>query len=147
MGTALRTAAPEDHLCLVDLESTVIGWGEARCDADRAIDIDHPPTIAANHVMVVVTGAILEARRRPGRLDAADQAPLGQDGQSVVHRLAGDDADLGPHGLDHIICRAMWSARHRREHRQALGGNLNTVAAEEVGRVVAHARSMTPRLD
>ena len=96
---------------------------------------------------MVVADPVLVARRGPGGLDAPDEAFVGQDAEGVVHRLAGDDADLGPYDLGDVVRRAVRSTGHRRQNGQALSRDLDTVSAKEIGFLVRHDRSMCPFLD
>ena len=147
-GEALGAAAPVDHLGLVELETRVVGRGQARHGTDRAVDVDHPAARAADQVVVVVAGPTLVPRRRPGGLDAPDEAPVGQDAEGVVHRLAGDDADLGPHGPGDVVRRAVRSTGHRRQNGQSLRRDLDTVATwREIGRVSYMVLSISPIVD
>ena len=82
--------------------------------ADRAVDVDHPAAGAADEVVVVVADAVLVAGRRAGRLDAPEEAVVGEDGEGVVDRLARDGADLGPHGRVDVVGRAVRQVGHRR---------------------------------
>src|SRR3954467_2070341 len=54
---------------------------------DRAVHVADGPAGPADHVVVVVAGACLEARRRAGRLDPAYHTLLGEDAQRVVPPL------------------------------------------------------------
>ena len=58
-------------------------------------------------------------------------ALVGEDAEGVVHRLAGDGADLGPHDLVDVVRGAVRPAGHRPQHRQALGRDLQAVPAEQ----------------
>jgi hypothetical protein len=82
---------------------------------------------------MVVANPVLEASRRPGRLDASDQALVGQDGEGVVYRLARNDANLVPHRPGDIVRRPVRMTRHRRQNGQALCRDLDTVSAEQIG--------------
>ena len=53
------------------------------------------------------------------------------DGEGVVHRLAGDRADLGPHDLVDVVGGAVRSVGHRPQHGQALGRDLQAVATQQ----------------
>jgi hypothetical protein len=86
--------------------------------------------------MMVVPYPILISGRRPGRLDAPDEAVLGQDAEGVVHRLAGDGADLGPHVLVDVVGGAVRSTGHRSHDRQTLRRDLQPVLTEHGGIVV-----------
>ncbi len=92
---AVGAAAPVDDLGLVDLVARVVGRGEARHLADRAVDVDGPTAGAADEVVVVVADAVLVAGGRARGLDAPDDAGLGQRGEHVVDGLARDRAELG----------------------------------------------------
>jgi len=59
----LGTAAPVDHLGLIDLVIRVVGGGQARGDTDRAVDVDHPSAAAADQVVMVVSDPVLETGR------------------------------------------------------------------------------------
>jgi hypothetical protein len=143
----LGATAPVHYLGLVDLVTRVVVRGQTRRGADCAVDIDHPAASAAGQVVVVVTGPTLEARRRPGGLDAPNETLLGKDAEGVVHRLTGDDADLGPYGLGDVVRSAVRLTRYRRQNRQALGRDLNAVLAEEIGWIVTHNWRIRPISD
>ena len=128
---ALGAAAPVDDLGLVDLVARVVGGGEARRVADRAVDVDHPAAGAADQVVVVVADAVLVAGRRAGRLDAPEEALVGEDAEGVVHGLAGDGAELDAARPRRCRRRCRGAARHRPQHREALGGDLQPVLAEQ----------------
>ncbi len=130
--STIWTAAPEDHLGFVDLVTGVGGGGQARGVADRAVDIDHPAAGTADEVVVVVTDPILVACRRSGGLDASDEVLVSQNPKGVVDRLARDGADLGPHQLGKVVRRTVRSSRHRPEHCQPLGRDLETVSTKKV---------------
>lgn len=147
MGEALGAAAPVDHLGLVDLESRVGGGDQARRRTDCAVDIDHPAAGATDQVVVVVAGAAFVPCRRPGRVDAPNQTLFGENAEGVVHRLAGNGADLLPDGRDDVVRGAVRSTRHCRQNGKALSSDLNTVSSEENGRIVVHDVSIAPRLD
>src|SRR5690606_16672852 len=100
-------------LRLVDLESGVLGGGEAWGLADGAVDVEQSATPPADQVVVVVADAILVARRRAGRLDAAQQTLLGKDGDGVVHGPARDRADLAADDLDHLVGGDVRAGRDR----------------------------------
>ena len=80
----------------------------------------------------------------PGGLDAPEQPLVGEHGERVVHRLLRDRAQLGGDpGVD-LVGGAVGVLRHDPEDGQALGGDLQTVLAEEgadvlVGGHGAHA--------
>ena len=98
----------------------------------RAVDIDRAPAMAADEVVVVVIDPLFVASRRAGRLDAADEAFVGQGTEGVVHRLTRDGTDISPHELLDLVRRAVRPARHRPQDGQTLSRHLNTVLAEEV---------------
>ncbi len=69
----------------------------------------------------------------PGRLDAADNAFFGEDAPRVVDRLPGYGANLIAHILRYFVGRTVRLSRHGTQHGQPLGGNLETVFAQETG--------------
>ena len=84
-------------------------------------------------MVVVVAHPVFVAGRRAGGLDASDQALVGQDTERVVHRLAGDGADLRPHRLGHVVRGAVRPTGHRPQHGQTLGRDLEAVVTQKVG--------------
>jgi hypothetical protein len=70
----------------------VIGRGEARSLAYRAVDIDDDTTRAAQQMVVVVPDTPLEPGRTAGRLDTAYEASAGERVQGLIHGLEGDVA-------------------------------------------------------
>src|SRR5207237_9433239 len=106
---------------------------------------------SADEVVMVVANPVLVASRRPGGLDAPEEALLGENAEGVVHRLAGHGTELGPHDLVDVVRGAVWSAGHRPQHSHPLGRDLQTVLTEE--RIVVnrglpgHGRSLTPILE
>jgi hypothetical protein len=136
----LGAGAPVDHLRFIDLVTRVGAGGQARGVADGAIDIDRFPACATDQVVVVVTDTILVEGRRSGGLDATDESLLDQDPKGIVHRLSGDGADLGANVLGDVVGRAVGPTRHRPQHGQALGRDLDTMFAKEVGWISSHLR-------
>jgi hypothetical protein len=90
-------------------------------------------------MVVVVADPVFEQRRRPGRLNAPDDALGDQEGERVVHGLKGDGANLDPDDLGHTVGRDVRLPRHRPENSQSLGGDLNTPLPKEVGGGAGHA--------
>ena len=91
-------------------------------------------------MMVVVADPILEARCRPGGLNAPDETFGHQDTKGVVHRLERDGADLGPSDLGDAVGRDVRLPRDGPQDGQALGGDLNATLTEEVGWARCHGR-------
>jgi hypothetical protein len=89
-------------------------------------------------MVVVVADAILEASRRPRRLNASDESLSGQQAEGVVDRLQRDGADLGPHGLGDAISGDVGLAPDRAQHSQALRRNLNAVLTKKVSLIDGH---------
>jgi hypothetical protein len=87
-------------------------------------------------VVVVVADPVLVERRRPRRLDAADDSLLGQNPQRVVHRLPRDGADLGANVLGYFVRRRVGPSGHRSQNGQSLGRDLDTVPAKKVGWII-----------
>jgi hypothetical protein len=123
----------------VDFVALPVEGGEARGRTDRAVDVDHTAADSANQMVVVVANAILESRRRPGGLDAAEKSSAHQHGKRVVHRLERDGANLTPDEVGYRIRRDVGMTRHRAEHGQSLGGYLDAALAQELGGAVRHA--------
>jgi hypothetical protein len=94
-------------------------------------------------VVVVVADPVLVASGRAGGLDAPEQALVGQDAERVVHRLAGDRTDLGPHDLVDVVGGAVRSGGYGPQHGQTLRRDLESVPAQEGivvdGRRLGHA--------
>ena len=59
--------------------------------------------------------------------------------EGVVHRLARDGADLGPHDLVDVVRGAVRPVGHRPQHGQTLGRDLQAVPAEQ--RIVVDRQS------
>ena len=135
---AVGAAPPVGDFGFVDLVALVVARSETRGVADGAVHVDHAAADSTDQVMVVVADSILEAGRRAGRLDAADQAFGDQDVQRVVHRLEGNGPDLGADDLGHPIGRDVRLGGDRTEDRQALSGDLNAVRAQERRLVRVH---------
>src|SRR5438046_9364503 len=75
---ARGASAPEDDLGFVDLVAGLVGGGQAGRVAHRAVDVDHRAAGAADEMVVVVAHSVLVASRRPGGLDATQEAFAGQ---------------------------------------------------------------------
>jgi len=89
-------------------------------------------------VVVVVADAILEASRRPGRLDSPEETFGGQQSEGVVDRLQRDGADLRPHGLGDTISGDVGLARDGTQDRQSLRRHLNAMLTKKVSRIDGH---------
>ena len=100
---------------------------------------------------MVVTDPILVAGRRPGGLDAPEEALVGEGREGVVHRLTRDGTDLGPYDVVDVVRGAVRSVGHRPQNSQTLGRDVQTVPAEQRivvnGCLPRHARSLTPVLE
>lgn len=133
LSKTVRALAPVDDFRLVDPETGVGGGGEAGCVADSTIDVHGFSAGAADEMVVIVTDPGFVKRGGSGWLDAADEALLRQDPDTIVNSLPGNGADLGADVLGQCIRRDVWPARHGAQHRKALGGHGDTVFAEEIG--------------
>jgi len=71
--------------------------------SDGTVDVDHPAAAPADDVVMVVTDSVLVAGRRPGRLDAPQEAIVGEGPEGVVHRLMRDGTDLGSDNLVDVV--------------------------------------------
>ena len=78
---------------------------------------------------MVVTDSILVQGWRPGRLDAPDEALLGQDFEGVVYSLSRNGTDCGTNVTCDVFRRAVGPTRHSPQHGQTLGRDLDTVLA------------------
>lgn len=110
----------------------VLGRVEAGHLSQNAIYVDGPTARSAHQVMMVVIDAILIQGRGSGGLDSSQDAFVGEDTESVVYGLTRDRPDLGTHdGLD-VVRRGMGPGGYRPHDREALGGYLDAVLAEEL---------------
>ena len=91
-------------------------------------------------MVVVVADPILESRRCPGWLNAAEESFNNQDAERVVHRLERDGTDLGPNGIGHAVSCDVRPTRDGPQYSQPLSRYLNTVLPQEVCRVTHHAK-------
>jgi len=74
---------------------------------DGAVDILDPPTARADRVVVVIAHARLVAGRGMGRIDAAQEADIGEVGQDHVDRLHRDLREFGADGGRGIVGRGV----------------------------------------
>src|SRR5258708_22288576 len=91
-GGTVAAQAPVDDLGLVDREAMIIGSGQARRLADRAVDVSDDAARPAHDVVVVVADPSLEPGGAAGRFDAAYESRHGQRMEGVIHGLHGDVA-------------------------------------------------------
>jgi hypothetical protein len=143
----LRTRAPVDDLRLIDLIAGVVGGGQARGVANRAVDVDRFSAAAADHVMVVVSYPVLIKGRRPGGLDAPDEAIFGQDAEGVVDRLSRNRSNPRSNVPADVVRRAVGTTRYRTHDSQSLGRHLDTVFAQEICRILKHRATIRQYLD
>src|SRR3954453_13676265 len=98
--------------------------------------------------MVVVANPVLVAGRRPGRLDAPEEALVGESREGVVHRLTRDGSDLGAYDRVDVVRCAVRSVGHRPQNSKTLGRHLQAVPAEQRtvvhGRLPGHGRIVSP---
>jgi hypothetical protein len=76
-------------------------------------------------MVMVVANPVFEPGRRPGRLNAANEALSDQQAERVVYRLQRDGADVGPDRVGNAVRCDMWLTGHRPQNRQALSRDLN----------------------
>src|SRR5207302_9717366 len=96
-GRAVGAQAPVDDLGLVDREAVVVGRGQARGLADRAVDVSDDAARPAHDVVMIVPDTSLEPGRGAGRLDAAHESRRGERVEGVINGLEGDMADAIAH--------------------------------------------------
>src|SRR5580692_590958 len=94
---AVAAQAPVKDLGLVNREAVVIGWGQAGCLADRAVDVSDDTARPAHDMMMVIADTPLEPDRAARRFDAADETRLGQRVQGLVDGLQGNMANPVTH--------------------------------------------------
>ncbi len=92
-------------------------------------------------MMVVITDAILEASRRPGRLQSSEKSSCDQHAERVVHRLQRDRADLRPHHFGNPFRGDVGFTRDGSEHREPLCSHLDPMSTKEACRVGGHRQS------
>ena len=115
--------APVDDLGLVDREAVVVGGGQAGHLADGAVDVDDRAAGAADEVVVVVADPALVAGDRARRLDAPDQAGVGERPQRVVDGLVGDLGQVLRTAPMTESVSAWGMLTDRGQHRRAAGGS------------------------
>ena len=98
-------------------------------------------------MVVIVADPVLEARGRPGGLNAPEEPFGDQETEGVVHRLERDGPDLGPDGLGHAIGRDVGLASDRPEHRQSLCRHLDAALPKQISRVRDHTDRVNQILD
>jgi hypothetical protein len=102
----------------------------------RCVSLNHAlARDSADQVVMVVTDAILVARRRPGRLDAQDEAFGHEHSERVVHRLERDRADLRPGDGCDLVGRDVRPSRDRAHDGQSLRCHPDTASPQEIDRV------------
>jgi len=99
----------------------VVGRGQARCLADRAVNVGDRTAHPADDVVVVVPDPPLEPGRAAGRLNAADQTGRGERVQRLVHGLQGDVANSLAHAGRERLDPEVVAVPHRLEQRHADG--------------------------
>ncbi len=131
-GLARSASAPVSDLCLVNEESCGLIRSQPKRRARRTIHIGSGATGAADRMVVIIAHAVFVKRRGAGGLDAPDQPFFHQNTESVIHRLAGNCANLRSHRLCNGLRRAVWPASNRPHHRQALGSDGDFVLTEDI---------------
>lgn len=138
VSLALGTTAPVGDLGLVDFVAHIVGCGEARGGADRAVDVDQAAANATNQVMVVVVDSIFVAGRRTDRLNAPDEPVVDEHAEGVVDGLARDGSDVDAGDLGHAVGGDVGTSRHRAQDGQALSCHVDTALTKEVSRTEGH---------
>lgn len=146
---AVGAATPVHDLGFIDLESLVVGRGQAGRVTHRTVDVNGPITDPADQVMMVVTDPGFVPSRRTGRLDATDKALVGHDPKGVIDCLTGDRADLTADKARDVVGGAVGPVGHRPQDRQSLRGDLHSVPTQERGQLQVrdHTTTITQILD
>ena len=90
-------------------------------------------------MMVVVADSILEARRRPGGLNASNQTSGDEHAEGVVHRLQRNRANLDSDRFGHAVGRDVRLAGDGAQDGQSLCRDLNATFTQDFGGIL-HAR-------
>jgi tRNA 2-selenouridine synthase SelU len=89
-------------------------------------------------MVMIVADAILETRRRSGRLNAPDQPFSDEQSQRVVHRLQRNRPDLASHDFRHAVGGDVGFASHCAQDSQTLRRNLNAAVAKQLSWIGLH---------
>ena len=117
LATQSGQQAPVDDLGLVDREAVVVGRGQARRLADRAVDVGDGPARPADDVVVVVARpGPRSGRRSPDGWIRRTRPAVGEGAQHVVHGLVGDLAEVGADRCDDRLGVGVRMLAHRVEH-------------------------------
>ncbi len=126
-GLTARASTPVDHVGLINLETLVVGGGEAGRRSDGAVDVDDVTAGPTNQVVVIVVDAVLVARGRSHRLDAAQESALHEDAEGVVDGLTRDGANLVARLVHDVVSAEVGVARDRVENGETLRGGHEVV--------------------
>jgi hypothetical protein len=129
-GPALGAPSPINHLCLVDLETGIVGGNQARPEAHRAVHIDGHSTSSADEVVVVVSDAVFVEGGGAGGLNTADDPLVGEGSERVVDGLTGDGTDLGADVFGEGVGVGMRVFGEGTKDSESLGSNGEPVLAE-----------------
>ncbi len=113
--------------------------------AHDTVHVHDRAAVPAHQVVMVVAGSGLVERRRPGRLDAPQDARADAGVQHVVDGLGGDRAQLLPDGDSDGVGVGMRTGRDRVEHRYPRGGDPQTGRSQllaGIGAVGVHTSSL-----
>jgi ATP-dependent DNA ligase len=138
LRNAIRTAAPVGHVGLLNLVALVVPCCETWRGAHRAVDVDDSAALTADEMVMIVADAILEASRRPGRLDPAEEPFSDQHVERVVHGLRGDGSDFCADRRCYRVSRHVGLHRNGFQHRKPLRRYLNAVLSEEFDWIARH---------
>ena len=118
---------------------------QARGGADGAVHIGGRPARAADHVMVVVSDADLEASRAPSRLDPADELAGGERVEDIVGGLDREAANR-PAGLVEDGRRVRVRVVDERvQNREPRRGHAEPGAPQQLGMRVVPSRCAPDR--
>ena len=114
-----------------------------------AVDISDGTALAADDMVVVVTDAQLEQRRRTGRLDTPGESDFSQCPQHVVDRLGRHASELTSYVSRDAVNLRVRCQRESRDHGDPGAGDAHTGAPQQLHGVLdgLHDHMQPPYLE